>query len=119
MTGQAIDYFIPDVPIEEVRNAGLRLQRGGVGYYPSSGVAFVHMDTGNVRHWPHVPEHMLARIMNTRTAVAMAKPAAEEPKRTAFINPKRAVVEDEGEEAPITARPGRMPANAARVPSPA
>ena len=32
-----------------VRAAGLRLQRGGVGFYPTSGSPFVHLDTGNVR----------------------------------------------------------------------
>ena len=52
MRGKAIDFFIPDVPLEAVREAGLRLQRGGVGFYPSSGAPFVHMDTGSVRHWP-------------------------------------------------------------------
>jgi uncharacterized protein YcbK (DUF882 family) len=61
MSGKAIDFYIPGVPIEQVRAAGLRAQRGGVGIYPSSG--FVHMDTGNVRHWPRMPEEQLARVM--------------------------------------------------------
>jgi uncharacterized protein YcbK (DUF882 family) len=126
MSGQAIDYFIPGVPIEQVRNAGLRLQRGGVGYYPSSGVAFVHMDIGSVRHWPRVPEQQMARILSSRTSVAMAKPAAEEPKRSIFPNPfKLPTGDDEDEEASTpTATPaapakrGRMPAVASRTPSP-
>ncbi len=62
MQGKAIDFHIPGVPLEEVRAAGLRAQRGGVGIYPSSG--FVHMDTGNVRHWPRMPEAQLARILS-------------------------------------------------------
>ena len=37
MLGHAMDFFIPGVPLEKQREAGLRLQRGGVGYYPSSG----------------------------------------------------------------------------------
>ena len=121
MSGQAIDYFIPGVPIEDVRNAGLRLQRGGVGYYPSSGVAFVHMDVGSVRHWPRIPEQQLARVMNSRTAVAAAKPAAEEPKRdvpSAASVKAPAVEDDEEEEVPATKR-GRMPAVAARALKPA
>ena len=44
-----------------MRAAGLRSQRGGVGYYPSSG--FVHMDTGSVRHWPRMPEEQLERVI--------------------------------------------------------
>ena len=63
MLGKAIDFYIPDVQLESIRDAGLRLQRGGVGFYPSSGAPFVHMDVGSVRHWPRVPEAQLARIM--------------------------------------------------------
>lgn len=119
MSGQAIDYFIPGVPIEEVRNAGLRLQRGGVGYYPSSGVAFVHMDIGGVRHWPRIPEAQIARIMNSRTAVAAARPAAEEPKRTAVaFKPPVDEDEEEAAPAPTPTKRGRMPALAAKTASP-
>jgi uncharacterized protein YcbK (DUF882 family) len=61
MRGNAIDFAIPGVALEDVRAAGLRSQRGGVGYYPSSG--FVHMDTGSVRHWPRIPEEQLERVI--------------------------------------------------------
>ena len=33
----------------DLRDAGLALGRGGVGYYPESD--FVHLDTGPVRRW--------------------------------------------------------------------
>jgi uncharacterized protein YcbK (DUF882 family) len=61
MVGKAIDFFIPDVPLEELRVAGLRLQRGGVGFYPSSGSPFVHLDVGSVRHWPRMTRDQLVR----------------------------------------------------------
>ena len=61
MQGKAIDFSIPDVPIDKVREAGLRLQVGGVGYYPT-GTQFVHMDVGNVRHWPRMTREQLARV---------------------------------------------------------
>ena len=61
MLGKAIDFYIPGVPLEELREAGLRAERGGVGFYPSSN--FVHLDTGSVRHWPRMPEAQLARVM--------------------------------------------------------
>ena len=32
MLGKAVDFYIPGVPLEEMRAAGLRAQRGGVGY---------------------------------------------------------------------------------------
>ena len=63
MNGKAIDFYIPGVPLDELRAAGLRAQRGGVGFYPSSGSPFVHLDTGNVRHWPRMPEAQLASLL--------------------------------------------------------
>jgi uncharacterized protein YcbK (DUF882 family) len=62
MLGHAMDFFIPGVPLEEIRFAGLRLQRGGVGFYPTSGSPFVHLDTGSIRHWPRMTHEELARV---------------------------------------------------------
>ena len=68
MQGKALDFFIPGVPLDKIREAGLRLQRGGVGFYPTSGSPFVHMDVGNVRHWPRMTRDQLARVFpNGRT----------------------------------------------------
>ena len=66
--GKAMDFFIPGASLEEIRYAGLRLQRGGVGYYPTSGSPFVHLDVGSVRHWPRMNHDQLARVFpNGRT----------------------------------------------------
>ncbi len=54
--GKAMDFFIPGVPIANVRIAALRLQRGGVGFYPTAGKPFVHLDAGSVRMWPRMTE---------------------------------------------------------------
>ncbi len=62
MLGHAMDFYIPDVPLEQIRYAGLRVQRGGVGFYPTSGSPFVHLDTGNIRHWPRMTHDQLARV---------------------------------------------------------
>ncbi len=62
MLGHAMDFYIPDVPLEQIRYAGLRLQRGGVGFYPTSGSPFVHLDTGGIRHWPRMTHDQLARV---------------------------------------------------------
>jgi uncharacterized protein YcbK (DUF882 family) len=62
MLGHAMDFYIPDVPLEQIRFAGLRLQRGGVGFYPTSGSPFVHLDTGSIRHWPRLTHDQLARV---------------------------------------------------------
>jgi uncharacterized protein YcbK (DUF882 family) len=57
--GKAIDFNIEGVSVEDLRVAGLRLQRGGVGFYPGS---FVHIDVGSVRHWPRMTHDQLARV---------------------------------------------------------
>jgi uncharacterized protein YcbK (DUF882 family) len=62
MLGHAMDFFIPGVALEKIRFAGLRLQRGGVGFYPTSGSPFVHLDTGRIRHWPRMTADQLARV---------------------------------------------------------
>lgn len=62
ITGQAMDFYIPGASMTRVREAGLLLQRGGVGFYPGSANQFVHMDTGSVRHWPKVSRDYLARL---------------------------------------------------------
>lgn len=49
MDGKAIDVRIPGIELSDLRRAGLALQGGGVGYYPSSN--FVHLDTGRPRFW--------------------------------------------------------------------
>src|SRR5437868_11037713 len=62
MLGHAMDFYIPDVPLEQIRAAGLRLQRGGVGFYPTSGSPFVHVDVGGIRHWPRMTHDQLVRV---------------------------------------------------------
>ncbi len=62
MAGKAMDFTLPGADIAAVRAAALRIQGGGVGYYPTSGVPFVHVDVGNVRHWPRMTREQLARV---------------------------------------------------------
>jgi len=49
MQAEAIDIRLSGIPTSELRDAALRLHRGGVGYYRRSD--FVHVDVGRVRHW--------------------------------------------------------------------
>lgn len=60
--GKAMDIHIGGIAMSKVREAGLRLQRGGVGFYPTSGLPFVHLDVGNVRHWPRMTRDQLVRV---------------------------------------------------------
>jgi uncharacterized protein YcbK (DUF882 family) len=69
MLGHAMDFYVPGVPLEEIRVIGLRLERGGVGFYPTSGSPFVHMDTGGVRMWPRMTREQLLHVFpDGRTA---------------------------------------------------
>jgi uncharacterized protein YcbK (DUF882 family) len=58
--GKAIDIRLPDVDTARLREVAMRLQYGGVGFYPSS--KFVHVDTGSVRAWPRMSQDQLARL---------------------------------------------------------
>ena len=62
MLGRAMDFYIPGVPLKKLRDTGLKMQTGGVGYYPRSGSPFVHMDVGNVRHWPRMSRRELVAV---------------------------------------------------------
>lgn len=62
MRGNAMDFHIPGVSMAKVREIGMRLQRGGVGYYPTAGSPFVHLDVGTVRSWPRMPREQLERL---------------------------------------------------------
>jgi uncharacterized protein YcbK (DUF882 family) len=62
ITGKAIDVAFPDVPLKQMRYAAMVREKGGVGYYPTSGLPFVHVDTGRVRHWPRLPRYELALL---------------------------------------------------------
>jgi uncharacterized protein YcbK (DUF882 family) len=60
--GKAMDVTFPDIPVQQLRYAGLVREAGGVGYYPTSGVPFVHIDTGTVRMWPRMARNELALL---------------------------------------------------------
>lgn len=62
MKGTAMDFYIPGVPLKTLREIGMKLQVGGVGYYPKSGSPFVHMDVAGVRAWPRMSRQELARL---------------------------------------------------------
>jgi uncharacterized protein YcbK (DUF882 family) len=62
MLGKAMDTTMPGLSMEKLREVGMRMQRGGVGYYPTAGTPFVHLDVGGVRHWPRMNYDQLVRL---------------------------------------------------------
>lgn len=62
MLGKAMDTTMPGMPMSHIREIGMRMQRGGVGYYPNANTPFVHLDVGNVRSWPRMTYEQLTRL---------------------------------------------------------
>jgi uncharacterized protein YcbK (DUF882 family) len=62
MQGKALDFYLPDVSASRLRAVGMKLQNGGVGYYPNAYTPFVHLDVGSVRAWPRMTRDQLTRI---------------------------------------------------------
>ena len=102
ITGQAIDLQFPDVSIKQLRNSALIRERGGVGYYPSSAMPFVHVDTGNVRHWPRLPRQELAILFpngSSKVVPSDGRPLTKSDFRVAV-----AQLQERGGELPIAVR---------------
>ena len=61
MEGKAIDAHFLDVGPARIRDVAMRMQAGGVGFYPT-GVTWVHIDSGSVRYWPRMSRDALTRL---------------------------------------------------------
>jgi len=115
MLGKAIDFYIPGVSLEQLREAGLRAQRGGVGFYPTSGSPFVHMDTGSVRHWPRMPEAQLASVLSKgQLGSASASDGSQRSRMPSLLARLFGVGKDEAQDAATAAAspPVKAAANA-------
>ncbi len=44
------------------RDVAMRMQEGGVGFYPIGNTPWVHIDSGTVRYWPRMSRAALARL---------------------------------------------------------
>lgn len=75
--GKAMDFYLPDTPTARLREAGMRLQRGGVGFYPGAHTPFVHLDAGSVRSWPRMTRDQLVRLFPDEKTVHL--PADGQP----------------------------------------
>jgi len=62
MLGKAMDFYIPGVNLATLRATAMKFQVGGVGYYPTSGSPFVHLDVGSVRAWPRMSRQELVKL---------------------------------------------------------
>jgi uncharacterized protein YcbK (DUF882 family) len=60
--GKAADVHFPDIPLKLLRYSALIREKGGVGYYPTSNIPFVHVDIDRPRAWPRLPRAELALL---------------------------------------------------------
>jgi len=92
MRGTAMDFFIPGVPLTKLRAAAMKKQVGGVGYYPTSGSPFVHLDTGSVRAWPRMTRAQLKELFPDGRTMHLpndGKPLSQEGYQIALAEWKR------------------------------
>ena len=62
MQGKAIDAHFIDVGPGAIRDVAMRMQEGGVGFYPIGSTPWVHVDSGTVRYWPRMSRSAMARL---------------------------------------------------------
>jgi uncharacterized protein YcbK (DUF882 family) len=62
MQGKAIDAHFQDIGTGAIRDVAMRMQEGGVGFYPIGATPWVHVDSGAVRYWPRMSRSALARL---------------------------------------------------------
>jgi len=62
MQGKAMDAHFQDVDTATIRDIAMRMEAGGVGFYPSGYTPWVHIDSGDVRYWPRMNRDALARL---------------------------------------------------------
>jgi len=120
--GKAMDFYIPGVPLEQLRAVGLYLQRGGVGFYPTSGSPFVHLDTGNVRHWPAIAAdempHLMAEGQSLHTAAEATEVASNRRQPAVLAKLGGARAAPDRDSVPAAARPAPVVNLAAQIDKP-
>ncbi len=62
MQGKAIDAHFLDVGPARIRDIAMRMEAGGVGFYPTGMTPWVHIDSGSVRYWPRMSRDALTRL---------------------------------------------------------
>ena len=92
MQGKAIDAHFQDIGTGAIRDVAMRMQAGGVGFYPIGSTPWVHVDSGTVRYWPRMSRNALARLFPDSKTVFI--PADGQP--MAGYEEARAMIESRG-----------------------
>ena len=106
MEGKAIDAHFVDVGTGTIRDIAMRMEAGGVGFYPSGYTPWVHIDSGDVRYWPKMSRTALARLFPDGKTVFI--PADGQP--MAGYEQARAEIEARGQQVQVARADGASPA---------
>ena len=66
MEGKAIDAHFVDVDTATIRDIAMRMEAGGVGFYPTGYTPWVHIDSGDVRYWPKMSRDRAGAALSRR-----------------------------------------------------
>lgn len=104
MQGKAVDAHFTDVGTATIRDVAMRMQEGGVGFYPIGSTPWVHIDSGEVRYWPRMSHDSLARLFPDGKTVFI--PADGQP--MSGYEEARAMIQSRGGEVVVATRSGNF-----------
>jgi len=102
MLGKAIDAHFLDVSTARIRDIAMRMQAGGVGFYPTGMTPWVHIDSGDVRYWPRMSRAALTRLFPDGKTVFIPTDGKPMP----GFEQARAEIEERGEQVQVASRGG-------------
>ncbi len=102
MQGKAIDAHFLDVSTARIRDIAMRMQAGGVGFYPTGMTPWVHIDSGDVRYWPRMSRELLARLFPDGKTVFIPSDGKPMP----GFDQARAEIEARGGDVQVASRGG-------------
>jgi len=102
MQGKAIDAHFLDVSTARIRDIAMRMQAGGVGFYPSGMTPWVHIDSGSVRYWPRMSREALTRLFPDGKTVFIPSDGRPMP----GFEQARAEIEARGEQVQVASSGG-------------
>jgi len=102
MQGKAIDAHFLDVSTARIRDIAMRMQAGGVGFYPTGMTPWVHIDSGDVRYWPRMSREALTRLFPDGKTVFIPTDGKPMP----GFEQARAEIEERGEKVQVASGGG-------------
>ena len=117
MLGKAMDFYIPGVKLATLRQLAMKMQVGGVGFYPKSGSPFVHLDVGGVRAWPRMSRQELVQLFPNGNTIHLPADGKPLPGYVQAMADYKSRVSSSGIEIASTAGPGATRSSSKKRPN--